>query len=137
MFFPLEYVSLITILGEELQIFTYAPNSCPLNSEASLSCHTPCGTGYPFKIIITEYSWHLDLLPSVWHWSCHYLLSLQPSPPYPPSSNANREMNVYNYNGGFFSNHHIIYKICLLCEMNYDPRAMGCQASGSCVYYAY
>ena len=47
-------------------------DSWPLSSEGSLTCHTHCDTGLPFIMIISEDPWHL--LPSVWQWSCHYLI---------------------------------------------------------------
>ena len=63
----------VTITGEGLQILTYAWHSWSLSSEGSLTCHTYCYTGQPFIMVITEDPCHLHLLPSVWHWSCHYL----------------------------------------------------------------
>ena len=36
--------------------------------------HTCCDTGQPFFIVISDDPWHSRLLPSVWQWSCHYLL---------------------------------------------------------------
>ena len=63
----------VTIAGEGLQILTYARHSWPLSSEGSLTCHTYCDTGLPFKMVISEDPWHSHLLPSVWRWSCHYL----------------------------------------------------------------
>ena len=29
---------------------------------------------YPFIMVISEDPWHSHLLPSVWQWSCHYLI---------------------------------------------------------------
>ena len=60
----------VTIAGEWLQILTYARNSWPLTSEGSLTCHTYCDMGLP----ISEDPLHTHLLPSVWQWSCHYLI---------------------------------------------------------------
>ena len=44
----------VTILGERLQILTYAWHSWPLTSEGSLACHTYCDTGHPFIMVIPE-----------------------------------------------------------------------------------
>ena len=63
----------VTIAREGLQILTNARHSWPLSSEGSLTCHTYCDTGLPFVMFISEDPWHLNLLPSVWQWSCHYL----------------------------------------------------------------
>ena len=63
----------ITIAGERLQILTYARHSWPLSSEGSLTCHTHCETGLPFKMVISEDPWHSHLMSSVWQWSCHYM----------------------------------------------------------------
>ena len=63
----------VTITGEGLQILTYAQRSWTLRSERSSACHTYCGTGYPFIMIIYEDPWHLHLLPSFKQWGCHYL----------------------------------------------------------------
>ena len=64
----------VTIIGEGLQILTYARHLRPLNSEGSLACHTYCDTGHPFIMVISEDPWHSShLLPSVWQWSCHNL----------------------------------------------------------------
>ena len=48
----------VTVTGEGLQIFTYAPHSWPLSSEGSLACHTYCDRCLPFIIIIPEDPWH-------------------------------------------------------------------------------
>ena len=64
----------VTITGEVLQILIYARHSWPLSSEGSLACLTYCDTGHPFIIVISEDPWHSHLLPSVWQWSCHYLI---------------------------------------------------------------
>ena len=63
-----------TTTSEGLQILTYARHSWQLSSYGSLACHTHCDTGHPFIMIISEYPWHPHLMPSVWQWSCHYLL---------------------------------------------------------------
>ena len=64
----------VIITGEGLQnFFTYARHWWSLNSEGFLACNTYCGTGHPFRIVISEDLWHSHLLPSVWQWSCHYL----------------------------------------------------------------
>ena len=55
----------VTIIGEGLQILTYARHSWPLNSEGSLASHTYCGTGHQFIIFISEDPWHAHLLPSI------------------------------------------------------------------------
>ena len=62
LFVQLEIFALISITHEELQIFTYTWHLWSLNSESSLACHYHCDTG------------HSHLMPSVWQWSCHYLL---------------------------------------------------------------
>ena len=46
----------------------------PLNNKGSLACHTCCDKGHPFIMVISEDTWHSYLLPSVWQWSCHYLI---------------------------------------------------------------
>ena len=63
----------VTIAGEGLQILTYARHSWPLSSEGSLTSHTYCDRGNPFKMVISEELWHLHLLLSVYQWSCNYL----------------------------------------------------------------
>ena len=63
----------VTFTGEGLQILTYARHSWSLSSEGSLACHTYFDTGHPFMMVISEDPWHLHVLPSVLHWSCHYL----------------------------------------------------------------
>ena len=55
------------------KFWSYARYSWPLSSEGSLACYTYCDTEHPFIMIISVDSWHSHLLPSVWHWSCHYL----------------------------------------------------------------
>ena len=52
----------------------YARHSWPLSSEGSLTCHTYYDTGLPFIMVISEDPWHSHLMPSVWQWSCHYLV---------------------------------------------------------------
>ena len=74
---PLENFSLIWRRHHcrwRLQILTYARHSWPMSSEGSLTCHTHCDTGLSFIMVISEDPWHSHLLPSVWQWSCHYLL---------------------------------------------------------------
>ena len=44
----------VTITCEGLQFLTYARHLRPLSSEGSLSCHTYCDTGHPFKMVIRE-----------------------------------------------------------------------------------
>ena len=39
-------ISICIIVGEELQILTYAWHSWPLSSEGSLACYTYCDTGH-------------------------------------------------------------------------------------------
>ena len=43
-----------TIVGESLQILTYARHSWPLSGEGSLACHTYCDTGHSFIVVILE-----------------------------------------------------------------------------------
>ena len=64
----------ITITGEGLQIFTCSRQSWPLSSEGSLTCHTYCNTGQLFIMVISEDQQPSHLLPSVWQWSCNYIL---------------------------------------------------------------
>ena len=71
---PFQSYGDVTIAGEGLQILTYARNSWPLISKGSLTCHTYCDTDQPFIMVISEDPWHSHLLPSVWKWSCHYLV---------------------------------------------------------------
>ena len=69
----------VIIAGEWLQILTFARHSWLLSSEVSLTGLTHCDTGLPFIMVISEDPWHSYLLPSVWHWRCHYLfLRLRP-----------------------------------------------------------
>ena len=65
----------VTITGEGLHILTYTRHSWPLSSVGSLACHTYSDTRHPFTMVISEYPWHSHLLPSVWLWNCHYLIS--------------------------------------------------------------
>ena len=69
---PENFNSYVILLGEGLQILTYARHSWPLSSEGSLACHTYCGTGHPFITLISKDPWNSYLLPSVWQWSCSY-----------------------------------------------------------------
>ena len=46
----------------------------PLSSEGSLASHTYCDRGHPFITVISEDTWYLHQLSSVWRWSCHYLV---------------------------------------------------------------
>ena len=55
----------VTIAGEGLQILSHARHSLPLSSEGSLACHTYCGTGYPFIMVISGDPWHSHLPPSI------------------------------------------------------------------------
>ena len=63
----------VNIIGEGLQILTYAKHSLPLSSEGSWACHNYCDTGHPFIMVIPEYPWQSRLLPRVYQWSCHFL----------------------------------------------------------------
>ena len=63
----------ITFAGEGLQILTHTWYSWPLSSEGSLVCHTYCGMGHPFIMVISKEAWHSHLLPSVLQLSLHYL----------------------------------------------------------------
>ena len=80
----------VTITGEGLQILTFTPHSWPLSSEGSLTCHIYCDTGQPFIVVISEDSWHSQLLSSDWQWNCHYLgLSRPVIEPRSPACEAN------------------------------------------------
>ena len=64
----------VTIVGEGLQILTYARHIWLLSSEGSLACHTYCDTYGPSVYNgISEDPWHSHIMPSVWQWSCQYL----------------------------------------------------------------
>ena len=63
----------ITITGERLQILTYVRHLWLLSSQGFSACHTYCGMGHPFIMVISKDQWHSHLLPSVWQRSCHYL----------------------------------------------------------------
>ena len=63
----------ITFTGVRLQMLTYARHLWPFSIEDSLGCHNYCDTGHPFIMVISEDLWQPHLLPSVWHWSHHYL----------------------------------------------------------------
>ena len=61
--------------GEPVKGYKFWPilhthGHCKLNSEGSLTCHIYCDTGQPFIMVISEDSWHSQLLPSDWQWSC-------------------------------------------------------------------
>ena len=56
------------------EILTHVWHSWPLSSNGSLACHTYCDTGQSFIMVISENPWHSYLLPSIWQWSCHYLI---------------------------------------------------------------
>ena len=62
----------VTIDGEGLQILT-ALYSWTFSSEGSLTCHYYRDKGHPFIMVIPEDPWNINILPSVWQWSCHYL----------------------------------------------------------------
>ena len=74
-FVPLETFLLIWRRHRATYFYVY---SWQFSSEGSLTCHTYCDTdiycetGQPFTMIISEDPWHSYLLPSVWHWRCHY-----------------------------------------------------------------
>ena len=56
-FLPLEYLSIVwrrTIIGEGLQILSYARHLWPLSSESSLACHTYCDKGHLFIMVTVE-----------------------------------------------------------------------------------
>ena len=53
---------------------TNARHSLPLNIKGSLACHTYFDTRHPFIIVISEDPRHSHPLPSVWQWSCRYML---------------------------------------------------------------
>ena len=55
----------VTMIGEGLQILTYARHPWPSSSVGSLACHTYCETAHPFIMVISEGPWHSHLLPSV------------------------------------------------------------------------
>ena len=48
----------LTIIGEGLQILTFARHSGSLSSEDSIVCHTYCDTEHLFIKIISEDPWH-------------------------------------------------------------------------------
>mgnify|MGYP003690129365 CR=1 FL=1 len=48
------FTHLEMITDEELQVLIYTWHSLPLISEAYLACHTYCGTGQPFILVISE-----------------------------------------------------------------------------------
>ena len=56
-----------TITGEGLQMLTYARRPSPLSSDGSLTCQT-------FRKVFSEGPQHSHTMPSVWQWSCHFLL---------------------------------------------------------------
>ena len=55
----------VIITCDGLLILTYAWLSWSLSSKGSLACHTYCGTGHPFIIVISEDPLHLQLSPRV------------------------------------------------------------------------
>ena len=53
-------------IGEGLQIWTIlGTGPLIMSNEGSWTCHTYCGTGYSFTLVILEDPWHSDLWPSV------------------------------------------------------------------------
>ena len=59
----------VTITSDGLQILTYDRHSWSLISDGSLVCHSYTVTpGHPFKMVISEDSWHSHFLPSIWQW---------------------------------------------------------------------
>ena len=66
----------VTIADKGLQILIYSRHSWQLSSEGSSTCHSYCDTGLPFIMVISENPWQSILLPSVWQWSCDYLILL-------------------------------------------------------------
>ena len=48
--------------------------SWQLSSDGSSACHTYCDIRHPLIMVIFEDPWHSHLMPSIWQWSCHYLL---------------------------------------------------------------
>ena len=52
---------------------TYVRHLWLLSSESSLACHTYCDTRHPLITVISDYTWHSHLIPSIWQRSCHYL----------------------------------------------------------------
>ena len=63
----------ITIAGEGLQNLTFTRHLWRLSSEDSVAYHIYLDKGHPFIVVIPEDPWHSNLIPSVKHWSCHYL----------------------------------------------------------------
>ena len=61
------------VTGEGLQILTYARHSWPLTSDGYLACRTYCDTAHPL-LQSSPRTHDTHILPSVWQWSCHYLL---------------------------------------------------------------
>ena len=59
----------VNIAGEGLQILTYARALWLLSSEGSLTCHTHCNSGLPFKMVTSEDPLHSHLVSSVWQWT--------------------------------------------------------------------
>ena len=59
----LHYYGDVTIAREGLQTLTYTPHSLRLSSEGSLTCHTYCDTGLPFKMVMFEEPWHSGIEP--------------------------------------------------------------------------
>ena len=64
----------VTIVGEGLQILTYARHLWQLSSKGSLACHTYCDTGHLIIMVKSEDPSQSRLMPSIWHWICHYLV---------------------------------------------------------------
>ena len=61
-------------IDEGMQILTW--RSRPLSSKGSLVCHTYqyCDMDTSFYMVFPDNSWLSNLLPSIWQWSCHYLV---------------------------------------------------------------
>ena len=54
----------LTRLTLEL-ILACARHVWQLSSEGSLACHTYCGKGHPFIMVISDDPWHSHLMPSI------------------------------------------------------------------------
>ena len=52
-------------------LYSYTQQPRSLSSEGVLEYFD---TRHPFITVISEVLWHSHLLPSVWKWSCHYLI---------------------------------------------------------------
>ena len=61
----------VRITGEGQQIFYLCSPRMAIEQWGFFS--VPELLWHPFIMVISEAPWHSQLLPSVWHWSCHYL----------------------------------------------------------------